>query len=257
MKSRTVLGMTLLALFVAGCGGGGASGIAGAGPPASSPPLPVLSPSPGPAPNPALDPPSPPASSPPLPVLSPSPGPAPNPAPDRPPPPSVVDPPSTVVDNFDLNELGTWAYPLVDSDLKRFGFFGTSTGFIIEPGRHQVLGTPSTGPETGIGTATWTGIVIGREGSNEHRFLHGKVAATMDLTEIEKLTVDFTDMSFQGSDTEEPDINAALIFDPKHQWWYAPTISAKFYAVGADSTGMVAGEIELTPWKGTWGAAKD
>ena len=249
MKSRTVLGMTVLALFVAGCGGGGGGGRT---PPIEGlmgKPAPVSMPETTPPPDPP-PPPPPPPSSPPPPVFSPSPGPAPNPAPVTPPPPPVVE-------NFDLNELGTWAVPMVDSDLERFGFFGTSTGFIIEPGRHQVLGTPSTGPETGIGTATWTGIVIGREGSNEHRFLHGKVAATMDLTEIEKLTVDFTDMSFQGSDTEEPDINAALIFDPKHQWWYAPTISAKFYAVGADSTGMVAGEIELTPWKGTWGAAKD
>ena len=160
-------------------------------------------------------------------------------------------------ENFDLNELGTWAEPIGTSDLIRFGYFGTGRGFIIEP-THQVLGTSSDGPVTGTGTATWTGIVIGKEHPRDgDRFLDGVVAATMDLADITKLTVEFTRLSFQGSDTAVPDIHDELTFKPERNSWFGMWTGAQFYAVGEDSTGMVAGTVERSTWAGSWGAAKD
>lgn len=189
-------------------------------------------------------------------------------------------------DHSDYEVFGIWAsVPVDNSDLKGFGVRITRTLIAPTPDIENlddfdniedhiqdyvqietgIMGIPYNGPiNTGTGTATWNGDLIAVHRQNFDPVL-GDAFITMDLATADMLTVQFTNIlrtDPQGNIYSIPDFSRLLVrrFEGDSTWVDAPVItSARFYSVGDDPIGAVAGRINWIQgnFVGVYGALRN
>ena len=170
-------------------------------------------------------------------------------------PPVVVKPPPVVYkyETTDFTALHYWATPDFDSALKGFGYNTPQVPGGVSIFGARLNGFKSDGPGEGlIGTVTWAGIFAGINLATTNPS-YGTVSASMDLTDTDKLSVEFngddlpTDEYTLGRPTNE---NRWLFVEPGF------FINAYFFAAGGDPIGAAAGFLETPDVKGAWGAKR-
>ena len=164
--------------------------------------------------------------------------------------------------NFE--EFGIWAaVRQADSDLNEFGVKVTRT-LIVDPVNRftqeaandfiedririetMIDGTASSGPVTGMGTATWNGDLIAVDKIYFQPVL-GDASLSMDLSNVDRLEARFTDMQRTDDAGMRHDIADTAYTLMKSGSTYVNdqgTIDANFYAVGTDDIGAVAGRMD-------------
>ena len=172
----------------------------------------------------------------------------------------------------DHEVFGIWATVRdPDSGLDEFGIRVTRTliaqqkteGFIEDMVRIETLidGTPSGGPVTTAGTATWDGDLIAVD-TQQFQPVLGSAKLTLDLANTDTLLASFTGLGrtdATGTRHARPDIAYTLV---RTQTGYAHEhnhVDATFYAIGADPIGAVAGRLNDSSRNlmGAYGAIRD
>lgn len=125
----------------------------------------------------------------------------------------------------------------------------------------MISGTPSDGPVTGMGTATWSGDLIAVDTTRFQPVL-GDAELSMDLEDISTLEASFTDMQRTDDAGMRHNIADASYTLMKHESTYLDEhgrIDARFYAIGTDDIGAVAGRLDDSTRNlmGAYGATRD
>lgn len=175
----------------------------------------------------------------------------------------------------DFEEFGIWAQYPGSADLKGFGVRITrilvvdraadrwaeaaadfiQDRLVIEV---EALGTPSRGPEPGMGTASWNGDLIAVDAARFQPVL-GDAGLTMDLSDVDHLRAEFSGL--QRTDDygrEHPVAGFAHDLIRKGAVWTnsASSVMAGFYTVDADPAGAVGGTIHDQGLIGAFGALR-
>ena len=179
----------------------------------------------------------------------------------------------------DHQDFGLWAEASGVDGLDRFGVVLTRTLSIAAPGKIDfhapvadaitdaiaidayVDGTPSSGPHTAAGTATWSGIVLG---AHTTRFdpVTGDATLTADLADLDTMGLALTALRRTGPDGTAhglPGLDYTL--EREGNTWSAPggTATADFHADGADPAAAAAGLVHDPDRRliGAWGGVRD
>lgn len=168
--------------------------------------------------------------------------------------------------------FGIWATARdPDSALDEFGVRVTRTlithqraeGFIEDMVRIETLinGTPSNGPVAAVGTATWDGDLIAAD-TRYFQPVLGSAELSMDLADIDTLQASFTDLErtdAAGARHALADMSYTLVRSQTGYVHEQNLVDAKFYAVGADPAGAVAGRLDDASRNlmGAYGAFRD
>ncbi|MCY4641752.1 MAG: hypothetical protein OXC41_03520 [Gammaproteobacteria bacterium] len=113
----------------------------------------------------------------------------------------------------------------------------------------MISGTPSNGPVTGMGTATWSGDLIAVN-TTQFRPVFGEAELSMDLANINLLEASFSNVRMAEDDGSFSASSETYFFSytlMRHDTSYIDEngfIDANFYAVGTDDTGAVAGRLD-------------
>ena len=146
--------------------------------------------------------------------------------------------------------FGIWAALPGEARLRGFGVEVTYLSNYSVEFVARVDGIMSDGPLDGLhggdGMATWNGDLIAVDTKRLHPVL-GAAQLTMDLSSLERLKVDFSDLyrtDGDGGRHTEPDLRYVLTRQGKA--WADPSgaAAAGFYRVGDDPAGLVAGTLD-------------
>ena len=180
----------------------------------------------------------------------------------------------------DHQDFGLWAAAPGVSGLDRFGVRVTRTVTVTNrtPARvsraaasyitdtiaiqPHVDGTPSAGPAAGLGTATWSGLVLGAH-TTMFQPVTGTATLTADLADLSSLDLALTALERTDGDGGRHALAPAR-YDLQRRddtWTSADgTADARFYASGADAAGAAAGTVHDPDGAhliGAWGAVRD
>ena len=125
----------------------------------------------------------------------------------------------------------------------------------------QIDGTPGNGPVAGMGTATWRGDLIAVD-TRRFQPVLGAAALRMDLANVDRLEARFTDLQRTDDAGMRHGIADASYTLMKSGSAYVDDqgmVDAKFYAVGTNDAGAVAGRLDDTSRNlmGAYGALRE
>ena len=178
----------------------------------------------------------------------------------------------TVGPDTDYQDFGLWASVSGSSDLKGFGVTLRRTVNVNNPARSisdtmvlaaNIEGSPSTGPSTGIGTATWSGIFLG---ANTDRFepVTGDATLTGDLENLASIDLALSNLGrTDSSGVVHPLANIPYEYELQRHgnaWVDADgRADASFYQTDTDPAGAAGGIVNdgNRDLVGAWGATRN
>ena len=124
----------------------------------------------------------------------------------------------------------------------------------------DVRGTPTSGPATGMGTATWSGVFLGAD-AGRFEPVTGDATLTADLEDLTTISLSLSDLlRIDGGGATHP--LAAIDYELERHgnaWIDAHgRADARFYTAGADPAGAAAGLVsdDTRELIGAWGATR-
>ena len=186
----------------------------------------------------------------------------------------TVSPASSATDHQDF---GLWATVPEASGLNGFGItvrrtlsideggsrFGPAAGAITDTitAAVEVRGTPTAGPENGLGTATWSGIFLGAD-TGRFEPVTGDAMLTADLEDLTAIDLALSALERTDSSGATHPLAAIAYELQRHDdaWIDADgRADARFYGASGDPAGAAAGIVsdDRHELMGAWGAIRE